>query len=530
MARVTSSDYGTTCIPPRSLLRLYGSSYQGNNFIAWLGDPLYSSNTYAQAGFDLVLWMRGNFRTEWGFENQWVNGKWMNTYQVNFVWGASFHCLSRQPLFDNDPPVGPPEPGHSPEEVPVPAPAAPSLSSEREAVPAEPRAAAPEAVSLMRLPPVSPPPVDAAPPHNVESARPAVLFPVRPVAAWEPLDAPQGASRLATRTDGDSTPVVFVENAAPTRLPAVTADATLSTGMNVEPPHLLDQPTRRTDNSAESSFATPIGNGSWVWESLPQTQLWRVPMANQREPRCEAKLEDLNGRATLDTEIGAVFGLSRLGPADNSHEGIELGIFTAVFLRFIDEGHPIPGDDRVAVPLTAADYRVGLPLMLAKGDWQMKLSYEHTSCHLGDEYMLLGYNYGITGSKTESLRAVRDEAVLGIARFFGDAVRLYGQCGYSFSPSDTLVGKVPIRYDWGLEYSPPVPPMGGPFAAFDMDLRAEQDFYRNITIQAGWQWKTNENRRSSARIGVEYYDGNSPFGQFFDQRESYWAMVAIFDW
>ncbi len=132
--------------------------------------------------------------------------------------------------------------------------------------------------------------------------------------------------------------------------------------------------------------------------------------------------------------------------------------------------------------------------------------------------------------KTESIRAVRDEAVLGIARFFGDALRLYGQFGYSFSPSDTLVGKVPVRYDWGLEYSPPVPPRGGPFAAFDMDFRAEQDFFRNITIQAGWQWKTNENRRSSARIGVEHYDGNSPYGQFFEQRESYWALVGIFDW
>ena len=253
-------------------------------------------------------------------------------------------------------------------------------------------------------------------------------------------------------------------------------------------------------------------------------------MANQREPRCELKLSDLNGHGTLDTEIGGVFGLSRVGPADNSHEGIELGAFAAVFMRFLDEGHPIAGDVREAVPLTAVDYRAGLPLMLAMGDWQMKLSYEHTSCHLGDEYMLLAYNYGITGSKTESIRAVRDESVLGIARFFGDALRLYGQFGYSFLPSDTLVGKVPVRYDWGLEYSPPVPPIGGPFAAFDMDLRAEQDFFRNITIQAGWQWKTNENRRSSARIGVEYYDGHSPYGQFFDQRESYWALVAIFDW
>jgi hypothetical protein len=167
--------------------------------------------------------------------------------------------------------------------------------------------------------------------------------------------------------------------------------------------------------------------------------------------------------------------------------------------------------------------------MFAKGDWQMKLSYEHTSCHLGDEYMLLEYNYGIRG-RDHSIRAVRDEGVFGIARFFGEAARLYGQFGYSFSPSDTLAGKTPVRYDWGLEYSPPVPRWGGLFAAFDMDLRAEQDYFRNITIQTGWQWKSCENRRSSARIGVQYNDGRCLYGQFYGLRESGWGVVGIYEW
>jgi len=116
------------------------------------------------------------------------------------------------------------------------------------------------------------------------------------------------------------------------------------------------------------------------------------------------------------------------------------------------------------------------------------------------------------------------------ARFFGDAVRVYGQFGYSFTPSETLVGKTPARYDWGVEYSPRAPHRGCPFAAFDMDLRAEQDFCPNVTVQTGWQWKTSENRRSSARLGVEYYNGRSPFGQFYDQTESWWGLVAIYEW
>ncbi len=290
------------------------------------------------------------------------------------------------------------------------------------------------------------------------------------------------------------------------------------------------QPAPPADDNSGSPFPTPIGDGSLVFEALPQTQLWRVPMANPREPRCYAKLTSLNDRPVIDTAIGAVFGLARVGPADHPLEGVELGVFAAAFTRFLGEGHPIPGDDREALPLTAIDYRAGLPLMIAVGDWQMKISYEHTSCHLGDEYMLLDYNYGLHTGSDVAVRADRDEAVVGLARFFGEAVRLYGQCGYSFSYSDTLVGKTPIRYDWGLEYSPPVPRWGGPFAAFDMDLCGEQDFCPNITLQTGWQWKSNQNRRSSARIGVEYYDGYSPFGQFYDQRESSWGAIMIYEW
>ena len=354
---------------------------------------------------------------------------------------------------------------------------------------------------------------------------PSSRSPVQPVAGFEPIGQPSAVASQAPYLGQNPAPGVLAVDGGVARLPATNAASANGDGTRNR-----DATTQSAQDNASSGYPKPIGNSSFVFESLPQTQLWRVPMANQREPRCSAKLSSENNQPLIDTAIGAVFGLARVGPADNPREGIELGAFACVFTRFLGEGHPIAGDDREALPLTAIDYRAGLPLMIAKGDWQMKIGYEHTSCHLGDEYMLLDYNYGLHAGSDVTIRAVRDEAVLGVARFFGEAVRLYGQFGYSFSPSDSLVGKTPIRYDWGLEYSPPAPPRGGPFAAFDMDLRAEQDFFRNITFQTGWQWKTNENRRSSARIGVEYYDGRSPYGQFYLERESSWGAMMIYEW
>ena len=162
----------------------------------------------------------------------------------------------------------------------------------------------------------------------------------------------------------------------------------------------------------------------------------------------------------------------------------------------------------------------------------MKLSYEYTGCHLGDEYMLLGWNYGIQVAKPLPTSVGRDEAVFGLAREFCDSIRLYGQFGYSFTSSDDLLGKPWTRYDWGLEYSPPSlrSVIGGPFAAFDMDLRGETDFFPGVTIEAGWQWKTGEHRRSSARLALTYYNGQSPFGQFYGQREDWYGFSVIYEW
>lgn len=244
---------------------------------------------------------------------------------------------------------------------------------------------------------------------------------------------------------------------------------------------------------------------------LPSSLLWLPPLANQREPRMFGKITNLNNESTIDTAIGGEFGLGRIGPVKSECEGVQLDIFAVAFTRF--------NEQRL---LVTADYRVGIPLTYAKGPWSAKLSYEHTSTHLGDEY--------IERTGRRQVPHVRDEIVFGLSRYLWNQLRLYGQLGYSFSTSN-IVGENRDRYDLGIEWSKlqDTGIKGQPFAALDFDLRSDQDFYANTTLQVGWQWKTLKTRYS-ARVAFEYYNGYSPYGQFFQDREDWVGVGAFYDW
>jgi hypothetical protein len=277
---------------------------------------------------------------------------------------------------------------------------------------------------------------------------------------------------------------------------------------------------------AEPSLAPAAASQSDDWinfQPLPFGLLWEPPIANQREPRCYVKLTELNGQPTTDTAIGAVFSLARIGPANRPDEGFQIDVMAAVFSR-IDQDQT----------LMAMDYRVGCPLTFAADDWQFKLGYEHTSTHTGDVAMADWVaTRATTGDGPPVDKIVRDEIVLGIARRMWDQVRAYGQVGYSFADHNSL--PVDWRYDCGIEWTPPVlrPRLGGPYAAVDMDLRHEQDYYPGVTIQTGWEWQVGRAIRhgsSAARLAAEYYHGKSPFGLFSQSLESWWGVTVSYDW
>ncbi len=270
---------------------------------------------------------------------------------------------------------------------------------------------------------------------------------------------------------------------------------------------------------AHAADTIELGASGLVLEMLPFGLLWEPPMANQREPRTYVKLTNLDGGPTYDTAVGAEFAMGRIGPEHQPQEGVQLVLLAAAFMRFDHD------EDMVC-----ADYRVGCPLTFAWNDWQGKLGYEHTSTHTSDLWISRWWTEGFyTGERPPLDKLTRDEVVLGLARRLYGQFRVYGQFGYSFA---TGAAAARDRYDWGLEWSPTPASgrRGAPVAAFDMDLRDEQGFCPNTTVQLGWQWRVDERRSSAARLVAEYYNGHSPFGLSRNHNEHWWALALSYDW
>lgn len=365
---------------------------------------------------------------------------------------------------------------------------------------------APKLLELPRLDPEIPAAKEQAP--TPETASPAEEDSGVIVEESEALAEPEYRSIALTAEHSPiSTPItenVWVMDRVELSTPPIPKPIPQS----LEPPVGFEYATFECYSDADS--CSPGWSEPLKYTPFPEGLLWQPPLANQREPRMFGKFTNHNDESTIETAIGAQFGLFRFGPQSRPFEGIQLDTFAAVFTRF--------NANRL---LVTSDFRVGLPLTYSKGPWQTKFGYEHTSTHLGDEY--------IQATGRVQVPHVRDEFVAGLAYRFMEIFRVYGQAGYSFITSD-IVGEDRDRYNLGIEWMRDCPTdwRGRPFAAVDLDLRSDQDYTGNLTVQVGWYWRTPFRR--SGRILLEYYTGKSPYGQFFQDNEDWIGIGGAYDW
>jgi len=259
---------------------------------------------------------------------------------------------------------------------------------------------------------------------------------------------------------------------------------------------------------------TPEGN---VFRFLPSTLLWEPPLAVKRDPRLQVlgtNLSDDRNSYKLDTSLGGTLGLFRYDFVGRD-ASLQLDIFGVAHTRFS------PGD------LVASDYRAGLPLTWKRGWWSGKIAYEHTSGYLGrSDVQAL-----VIGSRQYQ----KDEIVLGLSRILYDQLRLYGHAAYAFgyqAPDRESSSGNRSRADLGFEWFDRKPTgfAGTPFVAGNADWRGDQDGQTNLTIQAGWLWRNPYQRFGTARVFIEHYRGQSPFGQLQATRETFTSIGFGFDY
>lgn len=252
--------------------------------------------------------------------------------------------------------------------------------------------------------------------------------------------------------------------------------------------------------------------------SLPTTQLFTPLRADPKEPRSFMSALQIDS-GFRDTTVAAVgfgehFGI--VGRDTPAGWNWQFGIAGAVFAQFDLE---TPSSD-----LINADYVIGLPLTWRRGDWSGRLRLYHQSSHLGDEFLLN------TQPQRVNLSFEAVEAI--IAHDFG-GLRVYGGGEYLIDrdPRDLGAELLHAGVDWhGRTPAFRLGDLGGArwVAGLDVKRWQQNDWATQINAKAGLEFAPlddagRDGRRWTALL--EYYDGPSPFGQFYPLNVRYWGLA-----
>ena len=216
--------------------------------------------------------------------------------------------------------------------------------------------------------------------------------------------------------------------------------------------------------------------------------------------------------ADFATNVGSVgiaddFGFFRVG-GGTAGNGVQLGVDGGVFAQF-DLGTS-------SYDLINADYLIGFPLTMRRGGFSSRLRVYHQSSHLGDEYLLRAERPDRENLGFEALEVLLSQDLA--------ALRVYAGGEYFLNrepetlPQKLLHGGVELRPSGALGLGS-VGSVRLVAAADAKAIEEEGDWNVAVSARAGIEVgrprddATAPSRRWS--LLFEYYDGQSPYGQFF---------------
>ncbi len=236
------------------------------------------------------------------------------------------------------------------------------------------------------------------------------------------------------------------------------------------------------------------------------------------QERSDSSRLQLSGRLA-SVGIGDKFGLGRWS-GKRPGDGVQLSLTAGVFAQF-DLGAP-------SYDLLNADYVIGLPLTIRRGAGSLRLRLYHQSSHLGDEYLL---REPAARRNRENLSFESVEAMLSVD---AGALRLYGGGEMLLNREPADLARTVAHA--GVEFRPmmQVLPLGnlGGFrflAATDLKSSKEHDWKPSVSARAGLEYDRALGTEPPGRrwgLFAEYYEGPSPYGQFFRERVRY-AGVGV---
>jgi hypothetical protein len=249
---------------------------------------------------------------------------------------------------------------------------------------------------------------------------------------------------------------------------------------------------------------------------LPTTPLFQSLLADPRWPHFSASLQqyidDEQLRNVASTNFGESFGIYRSrGPWEST---MELGIQAGVFAIF--------DIDSESFDLINADYFVGIPFTIKKGNFANLTRIFHQSSHLGDEFLLRG--------RTDERINLSYEGVNNLFSYHLPAgFRLYAGGGYIFHREPS--GLDPWSTQAGLGFRSPrlwLKRALRPVAGIDVQNRQESDWATDVSARAGIQFENPDFLSRKLQLLFEYYNGKSPNGQFYENNIEFFGLGLHF--
>jgi hypothetical protein len=236
-------------------------------------------------------------------------------------------------------------------------------------------------------------------------------------------------------------------------------------------------------------------------------------MADPRWPHFSMAYQTYTDHGPFGSVFAASFGETLpLYKGDGPYGGRwQVGVQAAGFI--------IHDLDTASWDLINQDYRGGVAVYYRREAWSGLFSIYHNSSHVGDEYLL----HNDVDRVNFSYEAIQTKVSYDISR----AYRVYAGIDYMFSPDPKDLKRWWTQY--GAEFRCPLTYFNGllrPMAAVDIKNRQENDWHSEISLAAGFKLESENTLWNKINIMLEYYNGNSPNGQFHEDNIEYMALAS----
>ncbi|MGZ8162252.1 MAG: DUF1207 domain-containing protein [Methylobacter sp.] len=314
-------------------------------------------------------------------------------------------------------------------------------------------------------------------------------------------------------------PQSTLENTDPTKVLEVLSAIPGVTG--VETPDSSQPEAESSSTDAAIVDEAAMKSGSVVLQTglLPSGHLFKPLLADPRWAHFSAAYHYYNGNDFDGTNIATVsfgetipfyrssFGLGR--STAQWEAGIQAGVFSDFNL------------DASSSDLINTDFIASAYSSIRMGEFSAFGRIYHQSSHLGDEFLLR--------TRIQRVNLSYEGADLRLSYEFPYGIRLYGGGGglfhrepSSLKPWSTQYG-IEFRSPWRMDFA-----MMRPVAAVDFKNFEENDWSTDISARAGIQFDSLHVLGRNLQILVEYFNGHSPSGQFYNEKIEYVGLGAHF--